>query len=186
MVYILTVASLVFSAVAATDIDQLGDRVVDQLKWQADYGKALAATRSNDRPLLVVLDVPADAKSSIPREQVDTTGAQGKLLNSYQLCRVDVSTKYGQKVAQVFKADKFPFTAIIDKTGSVVLCKKNGQLSSEEWEGVLATYQQGKQVTANRHTSAYRGGKFSGGSPSLSVENPSYCPSCQKRAQQNF
>ena len=187
MVYFLATISMLFSAIAAD---------ANSLQWQADYGKALAATRGDDRPLLVVLDIPADTKSAIKKEQLDTNGEQAKLLSSYQLCRVDASTEYGQKVAKVFKAEKFPFAAVIDKTGSVLLCRKNGQLSGDQWQSVLTTYEKGDRSSATPHTSAYRGeiydspstsgGMFGGESSGTTIVSPSYCPSCQQKAQQGF
>ena len=177
MAFYLTVVSLFVSAVSAT-----GPKV----EWQSDYGKALAATRGDDRPLLVVLDVPGNKKTAVEEKQLEITGEQGKLLSSYQLCHVDASTKYGKKVAEVFKAEQLPFAAIIDKTGSVVLCKKTGQLSTDEWQDVLKTYEKGERAKpAKVHTSAYRGGMFSGEGSSTSVVSPSYCPSCQLKAQRN-
>jgi len=184
MVHVLSVAALVLSTIAATD---------KQVEWQADYGKALAATRADDRPLLVVLDVPNDPKSAVGREQLETE--QAKLLDAYQLCHVDASTKYGKKVAQAFKAEKFPFTAIIDKTGSVVLCKKSGKITEVEWGETLATHKKGERKTPIYHTKAYREesegldnsktsstGLFSKDS-ATKVVSPSYCPSCQRKAQ---
>ena len=147
------------------------------VQWQADYGKALAATRQDDRPLLVVLDIPGDPKTAVETEHLEIEGKQGKLLGAYQLCHVDVSTKYGKKVAEAFRAKQFPFTAIIDKTGSVVLAKKSGQVSSDQWQETLAKYQKGEQTTKTRSTSFYRGG-----SANSSVVSPSDCKPCQLRA----
>lgn len=149
----------------------------DAVQWQADYGKALAATRQDDRPLLVVLDIPGDPKAEVETEHFEIEGKQGKLLEAYQLCHVDVSTKYGKKVAEAFRAKKFPFTAIIDKTGSVVLVKKSGQISSDQWQETLAKYQKGEQTTKTHATSFYRAD-----SENRSVVSPSGCKSCQLRA----
>ena len=149
----------------------------DAVQWQADYGKALAATRQDDRPLLVVLDVPGDPKAAVETHQFEIDGEQGKLLEAYQLCHVDVSTKYGKKVAEAFRAKQFPFTAIIDKTGSIVLTKKAGQVSSDQWQETLAKYQKGEQTTKTHATSFYRGG-----SENSSVVSPSGCKSCQLQA----
>lgn len=143
-------------------------------QWQADYGKALSATRKDDRPLLIVLDVPNDPQSAVEAKRLQADGQQAKLLGAYQLCHVDVSTEYGKRVAQAFRAKKFPFTAIIDKTGSTVLYKKLGQLSNEEWQATLAKYQKGLPTY---HTSFYRG------DANTSVNSPGYCPSCQRKAQ---
>ena len=144
-------------------------------QWQTDYGKALAATRKDDRPLLVVLDIPSDPEAAVEAEQFELEGEQGKLLETYQLCHVDVSTKYGKKVAEAFRAKEFPFTAIIDKTGSVVLVKREGQIPDEEWQETLAKYQDGEQTKA--YTTFYRG------STEISTAiSTSGCKSCQLRA----
>lgn len=182
MVHYLIISALaISSAVAASKPAQ----------WQADYGKALAATRADDRPLLVVLDIPNNPNKAAEDDQLKTDGDQGQLLAKYQLCHIDASTEYGERVAKVFKADKFPFTAIIDKTGSIVLHKKAGQLTDEEWNETLAAYKSGDRSTLQLHTSAYRGGMSGSGSFSMpaattSVVSPSYCPSCQRNAQQSF
>ncbi len=181
MFSVCSVVALVLSTVVAPAQPATGP-----VTWEADYGKALEATRHDDRPLLVVLDLPADTESAIDSEQLALKGQQGKLLSSYQLCHIDASTRYGQKVAEVFRAEQFPFTAIIDKTGSIVLCKKKGQLSTTEWEDVLATYQDGEPSSVTRHTTAYRGGSMFGGDLSTTdVRSPAYCPSCQLKARKN-
>ena len=149
-------------------------------EWQSDYSKALEATRKDDRPLLVVLDVPGDPEEALESEQLDTKGDQGELLCSYRLCHVDVSTKYGKKVADAFRAKEFPFTAIIDKTGSVVLAKKKGQITDDEWEETLAKYQEGEQSTGTSSTSFYRGDI-----DSAKTVSPTGCKSCQLRALQD-
>jgi len=173
MVSFVTAVSIAVSALTANASSSGADAV----QWQADYGKALAATRQDDRPLLVVLDVPGDPKEAIETEQFEIEGEQGKLLESYQLCHVDASTKYGKKVAKAFRAKVFPFTAIIDKTGSVVLLKKAGQISDDEWQETLAKYQTGEQSTKTFTTTFYRGG-----SESNKTITPSGCTSCQLRA----
>lgn len=176
MVHLLVLTSLALGSAVATS---------ESVEWHADYGKALAATRADDRPLLVVLDVPSDEKKAVEDEQLKPEGEQADLLAKYQLCHIDASTEYGQRVAKVFKAEKFPFTAIIDKTGSVILSKKQGQLTDEEWNETLANHKSGER-TATRYTSAYRGSTFSYPSANTSVVSPSFCPSCQRNAQQSF
>ena len=149
---------------------------VDSVEWQSDYGQALEASRAEARPLLIVLDNPSDPQAAAEEEQLTAEGEQVELLNAYECCHVDVSTEYGKKVADAFKAEEFPFAAIIDKTGSVVLCKKTGKVSDEEWQATLATYQNGERVSKIQ-TSFFRGDVDS------SVKSPSYCPSCQRKAQ---
>ena len=159
-------------------------------EWESDYGKALQATRADDRPLLVVLDYPSDAASSDAqaanthqvayRGQEDAEPAADQL-KPYHLCRIDVSTEYGKKVAEVFGVTSFPYTAIIDKSGSVIIYAKNGTLTADQWQNTLLTHKAGERPEAlvmsrQERTSTVRFQK--------SYEQPmidsSYCPSCQR------
>ncbi|HEX6961983.1 MAG TPA: hypothetical protein VF175_08965 [Lacipirellula sp.] len=147
--------------------------------WQADYGKALAATRSDQRPLLVVLDNPADPKAAFDAKLLAADGEQGQALKSYRVCRVDVSTEYGQKVAEAFGATQFPHTAIIDRTGSTVLFKQPGQMDGQQWQATLVKYQKG--VAPQPQTVYFRGGTVLGAQTAqpMPISN---CPSCQRQA----
>jgi hypothetical protein len=152
----------------------------EKAEWQADYGKALEATRSSDqRPLLVVLDIPANPQASVDSSLLSLDGKQAELLAAYELCHVDVSTEYGKKVAAAFHATQFPHTSIIDRTGSVVIYKKPGAVTETEWSAALAKYQAGERPTAQ--TSFYRGDSIMPTSYPVTT-NSSYCPSCQRRA----
>lgn len=152
---------------------------VGDSQWQNDYGKALEATRSDQRPLLVVLDIPSDPKSSLAANLLDAQGNAAKSLEPYRVCHVDASTEYGRKVAEAFHATTFPHTAIIDKTGAVVIYKKPGQIADGEWQEMLVKYQSGDRAV--EQTVFYRGDAsvYSGTS---GLSNSSYCPSCQRKA----
>jgi uncharacterized protein (DUF1778 family) len=152
----------------------------DAVQWQSDYGKALEASRADARPLLIVLDNPSDPQAAVEENQLAAEGKQEELLAAYECCHVDVTTDYGKKVADAFKANEFPFAAIIDKTGSVVLHKTAGKVSDEKWQETLATYKAGERKPKAIQTSYFRGEVTS------SVQSPSYCPSCQRRAQQGM
>ena len=93
-----------------------------------------------------------------------------KLLSPYRLCHVDVTTDYGQKVAKAFKAKEFPHVAIIDKTGSVVIFRKTGQIKQDEWKKILTENKSGERSNPVSHVTLKPTGESSGGS---------YCPSCQ-------
>lgn len=166
MLHYLAVATIAASTLAVTSA---------KVQWQADYGKALAATRNDQRPLLVVLDNPADEKAAFDGKLLAAEGEQAELLKSYRLCRVDVSTEYGKKVAQAFGATQFPHTAIIDKTGSTVLFKKPGQIAGDEWQATLAKYEKGIQP----QTVFFRGNTILGAQTTQDISN---CPSCQRKA----
>lgn len=111
--------------------------------WEADYGKALKQTRSDDRPLLIVLDQPGAEKKEL---KADVLGADAKLLGSYDLCRVNVATEYGKKVAEAFKAKQFPYVAILDKSGSIILHSQEGKLTADAWKTTLAKYKTGERA----------------------------------------
>ena len=133
-------------------------------EWEHSYGKALEATRAGQDPLLVVLDKPNsdDARLEPALLSEDKTdGDTSKLLSPYRLCHVDVTTEYGQKVAKAFHVQTFPSVAIIDKTGSVVIYKKSGQINEDEWKQMLQSHKSGERsVTA-------------------SSDKP-FCPNCQR------
>lgn len=168
MLHYLAVASLAVSSLAVTPT---------KVNWQADYGKALAATRSDQRPLLVVIDNPADPQAALAPKLLAADGEQAELLKSYRVCRVDASTEYGKKVAEAFGAKQFPHTAIIDKTGTTVLFKKPGQIGGDEWQAALAKYQKGEQPAAQNVF--YRGNTILGAQASGAKP---YCPSCQRKS----
>src|SRR3954464_10411716 len=127
-------------------------------QWETSYGKALEETRAGQDPLLVVLDKPNSKEARIQPALLSVekaTTSSSKLLKPYRLCHVDVTTEYGQKVAKVFKAKEFPHVAIIDKTGSMVIFKKTGQIDAAKWKNILTSHKTGERPS-------------------------SYCPNCQR------
>lgn len=174
MVSSLVAVLVTFGAISATNVSVEKDGA----KWESNYMKALQATRNDERPLLVVLDNPNKAKEAIDADQLELEGKQGELLGSYQLCHVDVTTKYGKKVADAFHAEKFPFTAIIDKKGEFILHKKAGKLEGEEWNETLTKFKQGEEPVRKVYTTNYRGELDT----SVSVGNGG-CKACQRALQ---
>jgi len=184
MVSFLASATLAISLLAATP---------QPPQWESDYGKALQATRADNRPLLVVLDKPAIAGASLEPALFSENAIEGQefdLLRSYRLCHVDVTTDYGQQVAKAFGAESFPFTAIIDKTGSVVIHSKVGQIAPQEWQQTLKTHKEGNRTdviavsqNAQTWTVNYAGPQsMQFESSTIQNLNRSNCPSCQKRS----
>jgi hypothetical protein len=157
-------------------------------QWESDYGDALKATRSGNQPLLVVIDKPRDEKARIAPallSEESIEGSEFKLLQPYELCHVDASTKYGRAVAKAFRTDRYPYMAIIGKTGSVILYSKTGNIDAKDWEQALSQHKNGERPTVRTasHVS-YRA------SEPVIIERPlstpyfnnSYFPSCQRRA----
>lgn len=112
-------------------------------RWTDDYAVALAATKKTQRPLLIVID---DARRKDWRLELVSSKADqdpSALLSQFELCRIDVATEYGQAVAESFKVQEYPFAAIIDRTGSVILHKESGPTTAQEWSAVLARHRSG-------------------------------------------
>ncbi len=135
-------------------------------KWHSDYGLALKAAQVSGKPLLILVQEPAQVTpvSTNRAEQKQIT----QLLANYELCRIDASSKYGQDVAKAFRASALPFTAIISKDVKQQLYRHGGALETGELISVLTQYQAGvKPVTyrleSNRLESNLNTHSFSGG-----------------------
>jgi hypothetical protein len=170
MVHYLAAAVLAASSFAVTP---------EKATWQADYGQALTATKNDQRPLLVVLDSQADPKTAVESKLLAPEGEKAQVLKAYHVCRVDVASDYGKKVAQAFGAKQFPYTAIIDKTGSKVLFQKPGQMAAQDFHATLAKFQKG--VSVKTQTVGYRGNTILN-AQSRPASSPGFCPACQRRA----
>jgi hypothetical protein len=111
-------------------------------QWQSDYGTALEAARSANKPLLVVMELPAD-------RIIETNGSgdlsSSALLKPYQLCCIDVSTPMGQQIAEAFGARQFPYTVITDTDGKNIVHRKAGHYSKLDWSSMLMTYRDGQK-----------------------------------------
>ena len=59
----------------------------------------------------------------------------------------------------MFKATAFPFRAIIDKTGSIILYKKAGELGEKEWENTLVRFKKGDRKGLLAHTAFFPRGR---------------------------
>lgn len=105
----------------------------DTPHWHTDYGTALAATKQAERPLLVVIDDPNRPDHRIEQVSAQLDRSQGELLAAYELCHIDATTRYGRQVAESFNVREFPYTAIIDRTGSVILHQHSGQFTADRW-----------------------------------------------------
>ena len=129
-------------------------------EWLADYGVALERTKATGKPLLIVLENGEQPAQSLPVSYT-TESTQRELLSRYQLCRVDVTTAYGQAVAKAFEATAFPYTAVIDKTGNYRIFKQSGTMQPENWVATLTRHQDGN-VPAQPVEFEYPSGSFGG------------------------
>jgi hypothetical protein len=116
--------------------------------WHATYASAYRAGKAAGRPVLVVLDDPAQAGARIDQVSHRTalpSAAEAALLANYELCHVDVATEYGKAVARSFGAYQFPYVAITDRKVQVLLTEHSGRFADDEWLATLAKYRRGEQ-----------------------------------------
>jgi hypothetical protein len=147
-------------------------------QWESDYATALAETRANDRPLLMVIDEPQVADKAVSAD-VLANEADGALAD-YDLCHVDASTSYGAKVAKAFGAKSFPYVAFVDKDGKVILHQQSGKISAETWTNLVTKYRDGERPV--RHIVSkpvIKATPVSSASPYMPQAKP-YCAKCQR------
>jgi hypothetical protein len=112
--------------------------------WHDDYAVALREARAAQRPLLIVLEHPEQTSQRVGPANYRAASSDRDLLANYELCRIDVSTEYGKSIAAVFKATEFPYTAITDRPVKLLIYRRSGRLSGEEWTATLAAYRFGE------------------------------------------
>jgi hypothetical protein len=105
--------------------------------WNPDYGIALEATKAAAKPLLVLIDRPADPEQGSQEAVLRSDNGLGEVLAGYTLCYVDATTEYGQRVAQAFSARQFPFAAVIDRQGKRVVSRWTGTRDAAQWSALL-------------------------------------------------
>lgn len=114
-----------------------------------NYGDALRAAKAAGQPLLVVLDKTPRAETITRLAGHAGDKLESELLDSYQLCHIDVTSQYGQRVADAFAANRFPQLAIIDRTASVILYRHTGPMAASQLVATLAAYRSGKRPGAS-------------------------------------
>ncbi|MFO0916561.1 MAG: hypothetical protein U0795_26635 [Pirellulales bacterium] len=151
-----------------------------QVNWETHYGKAIESAREHSKPLVVVMENPAQPQQRLDENSLLQAAQAGEKLQGYELCRVDVSTDYGQKVAAAFGAKTFPYTAVSDQKSKYLTFRKAGQMSADEWNSALASAHRTARTTV----------QSTGSSPivtsptfSMPSSTPAYCPSCQLRGR---
>ena len=119
-------------------------------QWEDSYGKALEATRAGQDPLLVVLDKPDSKEARVEPALLSEDNASSDNFEAAEPvsavpCRCfDGIRSKGCQAA--FKAKEFPHVAIIDKTGSVVIFRKTGQIKDDEWKEILTKNKSGERI----------------------------------------
>ena len=165
---------------AAMATANLAVTATSELEWSNHYANAKVQAASEHRPLLVVLEDSANPQGRFDERSLASRDSQVELLQHYRLCRMDVTTDYGKRVASAFGAKQFPFTAITDKSAQYITFQVNGAMSAEQWEQTLASRREGNVVTTSQPAEGrVEAFKIITESPSNgSYSAPSYCPNC--------
>ncbi len=71
-----------------------------ELDWSDHYANAKTQAAAEHRPLLVVLENSADPAGRFDQSALVDEGREVELLKHYRLCRMDINTPYGKRVAE--------------------------------------------------------------------------------------
>ncbi len=115
------------------------------LEWSDHYANAKVQAAAEHRPLLVVLENSEDPNGRLDDVLVNDE-TEVELLQHYRLCRMDVKTDYGKRVAAAFGAKKFPFTAITDSSAQYITFQSGGVMTAEQWKQTLASRKDGHLI----------------------------------------
>ncbi len=99
-----------------------------------DYAAALTAARRSHKPLIVLLD-DAGATSGFSERLLRVSP---ELLARFEICRLDVRTPYGDKVANLYHATQFPYTVITDAKCRSILFRGAGEFSADSLIATLS------------------------------------------------
>ena len=120
--------------------------------WHYDYSKAYREAQTENKPLLVVFENSSDPQQRFQQVSATKTESSQQLLSNYVLCRLDVSTEYGQYWAERFRTTSVPYAVITDKAMGRIVFRKAGRFSGTDWETTLTTYKNGQVQQANYST----------------------------------
>jgi hypothetical protein len=116
------------------------------LEWATHYGQARKSAQQDQRPLLIVLEDPEKPAAKFDDLKLASKAGQKQLLENYKLCRVDVSTPYGKKVKEAFRANELPYTAITDKSAQFITFRGGGDMQPNDWTAALSKHKEGQIV----------------------------------------
>jgi hypothetical protein len=162
----------------------------EDLHWSDHYANAKHAAAEVQRPLLVVLENPADPNGRFDQQQLASNAAQLDLMKKFELCRMDVSTPYGKRVAEALKATQFPYLAITDKSTTYITFRGAGAMTADQWQQTLEAKQNGERPVAAA-TVTTPGQRVEASKvitqwpvvaqPTVTTQGGSYCPNCVRR-----
>jgi hypothetical protein len=165
---------------AAMSVANLAVTTTTELDWSDHYANAKVQAAAEHRPLLVVLEDSANPQGRFDQQALASQDSQVELLHNFRLCRMDVTTDYGKRVAAAFGAKQFPFTAITDNSAQYITFQAGGTMSPEQWNQTLATRKDGN--LGNPAPQRVETSKVITDWPvDATYSAPSYCPNCVRR-----
>lgn len=115
-------------------ISQLIAGMMIPFSWTGDYREALREARREKIPLVVTLE---DMTSQSGREEALSDPATVAMVACCQICRVDVRTLEGRRIAAAFGARTFPYTVVCDRDGETIRCRLSGSHSVAAWRDTI-------------------------------------------------
>ena len=91
----------------------------------------------------MVLDDSTDPKGQL-RDMRTLNDKHKTLLGKYALCRVDVSSSYGEQIAEAFHAKKFPCTIVTDGSAKQIVYRRVGNFAANDWVHTLSQIQEAR------------------------------------------
>lgn len=118
---------------AAVLLLALGVGADTNLEWNDNYGEVKRIAAQKKMPVVVVLEDPSKPSTSFSEKELEADPEQVKLLRKFQLCRIDVTSNYGKNVAKSFKATRFPYTIMLDKSASYITLRRSEKMTPNQW-----------------------------------------------------
>ena len=116
------------------------------------YTIAYKAAADVKRPMLVVLNPPADEVSTQKSISVDDLRQDTEidtLLENYVVAEIDTGTEHGKKVHALFGSKPLPRVVVIDSDQKLQIFRTSDRLDDAEIKDVLEKYQDGKRISTS-------------------------------------
>ena len=134
------------------------------------YTRAYHAAADAHRPMLVVLNPPAEQVSVGSVIDVDVLRQDSELasvLGDYVVAEIDTGTDHGRKVHELFGSKALPRVVVIDANQKWQVYRTSAQLGKDSLKSVLERYRGGATEAPVQWASQQ-------------YLTPSYCPNCQR------
>ncbi|MBL8849087.1 MAG: hypothetical protein JNG89_05360 [Planctomycetaceae bacterium] len=139
------------------------------------YTKAYHAAAEGKRPMLVILNPPADqvaADNAIDVDKLREDLDISKLLDSYVVAEIDTGTDHGRKVHELFGSTQLPRVVVIDNEQKNQIYRTSDHLETVKLKEVLETYQDGTPTAVSTNLNWAR-----------QYVQPGNCPNCRRYQQ---